>query len=219
MAKSGNDSDKNHYNRRTFLRALSVMTLAGKCRYTVVGVGFPPRLRRVQAHWKKALKSSLRILKYRYGVEYVLLFERSERGHEHAHVVMMRPEKHGRLRRLSKHDISEFRDLFFRILFRRVEEATGLETASLPLPSILRKLHVSEKQAVKLLPSYVDADRVRRPSGHNPAFFGYLMHKPELLDSSTTFSSGLLKLRMKSVSRMRPKGWSPVKPARSTTTI
>jgi len=170
--------------------------------YTVVLVGFPPRIYAgVRSVWRKALKTALRICKKRWGIEYILIFEISPKGHDHAHLILTRISLGSRkgvkeLRRVDTHDLNLLRTEFFRIIQKYREEASAYQAKKWTQKAIYKQIKEVGMDPIKIfkVSRIFQKSGKQFSSGSGNAFFRYLYVKPEMINENSSISSGLISL-------------------------
>lgn len=195
-----------HY-RRTALTIISHLSSIRRMSYTVMGVGLPRGRQDLAPIWKSALKSALRSAKRTHHIEYILLFEVSENGHEHAHAILMRKAPHGvNFIHLDSHLLHTVRELFFRkvaqLKFRKSKYAFVGEN----LNALVNMLSVNRQMVYYGKAKIVEGRLVLPTNGKG--FLGYLNKKPELMQKGKAIvSAGLLDLRLNKLKRLESRGW------------
>ncbi len=175
-------------SKRALLRFKNLIKM-GKARFTILGVGLSPENRSLQGYWKKALKSALRRLRKSYGIDYVLLFEVSEKGYDHAHVILTQKLGETDFEKIGPSYLNDFRGYFFQNLQKEADPENSKKDG---WKEIAKKLGIEyPTQTVK----YVKVFRYEGqmiPAGTGPGFVNYILAKPKV--AGLTLSRGFLNL-------------------------
>lgn len=189
--------------------AVKIMTKLMKNRknsYTVASLGCSPdHPKSVRTNWRKALRTALYQAKRRFGLEYILVFETSEKGYEHAHLMLM--QRHGvYFTRLDQSTIRLIREMYFRRLFQLVNDLRMRAHKEKPLEFFLSGLNV-DKEMLRIVKAKKGNKKYLAP-GTGDGFPEYLLKKSELTQKGTAIvSKGLLTLKMGYINRLQSNGW------------
>lgn len=200
--------ESKQYNRLTFLNSLGKVIKVKKGSFTTLGVAIPRNRKDLDKVWKPVLKATLRVMKRRFNLEYILVFEESNKGYQHAHVVIFSKDS-GKMnfRKISRNDLQEIRHQFMRRLCLAVFKKSRNFGNNRTMEEFAHNLKLDPARVVHLFKGFKGKKQEFIPAGHGVGFLNYLKIKPEIFSQKTTLSAGVLALRQKSVDRLHPKGW------------
>ena len=174
--------------KRALMRFKNLIKL-GKARFTILGVGLSPENDDLKGYWKKALKSALRRLRKTYGIDYVLLFEVSEKGFDHAHIVLTQKLGETDFEKIGPSYLNDFRGYFFQNLQKQAKPETSKKQGWKEIAKNLGIEHPT--QTVKYVKVFKHKGTMI-PAGTGPGFVNYILAKPKV--AGLTLSRGFLNL-------------------------
>lgn len=176
------------YSHKTYLSRLAKQLETQKSQLSVLSVGLPDK----QESWKLALRAALRKARKLTGFEYLCLFETSDFGYEHAHILMLRKSADNQILRASKFDYKTLRNVL-------VEKLWILETGKNPgktldVKSMEKQLKISSKKMVRIPTSFFsEKSKTLRIGQNSRGILAYMGSKENLVSQGTLISQGLRK--------------------------
>lgn len=198
------ENSKKKYSRRNHIKHLLSVTEGEPLSYTILGISLPTSLNLPK--WKKAILTTLR--RYRkqvIGFEYILVFETSPKGLDHAHLIVFKldtSESKPVIQKLLRRDIDNIRYQFFYWLAKLSEIPVRKKQS---LETILENIGGIEdpKRVFCYVKTYLDGEGNPRVAGKGIGFFHYLARKPEFVTVEASISSGIS--RIYASSKKKPK--------------
>jgi hypothetical protein len=183
------------FTRKTTLTAFGKALVTKKGHYTILGAGIPRNRKDLLLVWKPAIKTALTLMKRRYRIEYILLFEESKSGYKHAHIIITKKEGK-KFKKIEKEDLAELRRFLMLFLCRLVFKKSRNFGSNRTVEELAYNLKLDPAKVLPSIKGFFNDEKRFIPSGKGIGFLSYLREKPELLGQDTTISSGLLALRL-----------------------
>jgi hypothetical protein len=195
------------YSNRTLTRALKMEMTRSGASYTLMSVTFPAGREDIRKVWKTALRQALRIFRNRNEIEYLILYETSETGFVHAHVILVKMVK-SKFKRLSKDMMAEIRRLVFLKTYQKLKGLDHRTHTEKSVTWLCKKLKIDRSDMIRNVQAYRDKQNALVNAGYGTGIFDYFMEKPELVTSQrSVLSVGLRNLRVSKSNRFDVKGW------------